>query len=306
MIGKIIIGKSFRGCLGYCLEKWEAEILDYNLCYGNKKELQQQYNDVRKLNPKLSKPVMHVTLSLSPGEKVDRATLIKMAQACAKDLGFENNQYVLIEHRDTKHQHIHIVINRVGFDGKTVKDNHNYQKMAAYCRKMEEKYKLQKVLSPRRYQSREERQLPRADQRKEQLKRDIHECLAMAKNYQDFEQLMQLKKYSLQKARGIAFTDEKKVRTKGSDVGYPLSKIERILALPKEQKLAVLEKGKVTALTLFQEIKRQPAIIEKKQKDLSLFPVKEKSLLLKPESNAENINPALFKKKRQRKRRPRL
>lgn len=85
MIGKIIIGKSFGGCIRYCLEdKLEltreqklalssqdglqhenrAEVLEYNMCYGNKKELTRQFNDVRALRPKLSSPVMHISLSL--------------------------------------------------------------------------------------------------------------------------------------------------------------------------------------------------------------------------------------------------
>jgi hypothetical protein len=51
MIGKITIGKSFKGCLLYCLndkvqnqKKWQvmkgrAEVLLFNQCYGNQKEL---------------------------------------------------------------------------------------------------------------------------------------------------------------------------------------------------------------------------------------------------------------------------
>ena len=65
MIGKITIGKSFKGCLLYCLDdklqdpqkeqvmKDRAEILLFNQCYGNQKELIQQFNEVRQLNPKL-------------------------------------------------------------------------------------------------------------------------------------------------------------------------------------------------------------------------------------------------------------
>src|SRR5688500_16115615 len=147
MIGKIMIGKSFRGCISYCLEdkiqkleqeqivKGRAEVLCYNLCYGNKPDLIKQFNDVRNLNQNLSKPVMHITLSFAPGEQVDKARLTSMVEDCAIDLGFEKNQYVAIHHNDTRHQHVHIVANRVGFDGKTVKDNNNFQKIAAYCRK---------------------------------------------------------------------------------------------------------------------------------------------------------------------------
>lgn len=97
MIGKIIIGKSFRGCLNYCLHdkpikgqnqeallKDRAEVLCYNQCYGNDRELIQQFNEVRQLNPRLSKPVLHITLSLAPGEKLPANTLAEIAQDCAK------------------------------------------------------------------------------------------------------------------------------------------------------------------------------------------------------------------------------
>ena len=40
---------------------------------------------------------------------------------------------------------------------------------------------------------------------------------------------MKEKKYQVIKARGIAFIDEKKVYVKGSELGYSLKTIERIL-----------------------------------------------------------------------------
>jgi hypothetical protein len=64
MIGKIILGASFSGCLSYCLEdkrelsedqkqqlslqeslqhKNRAEIIDCNRCFGDKKELAEQF-----------------------------------------------------------------------------------------------------------------------------------------------------------------------------------------------------------------------------------------------------------------------
>src|SRR6266536_1622973 len=92
MIGKIIIGKSFKGCINYCLEdktqkegeklviKNRAELFAYNQCFGNKQELIRQFNEVRQLNPKLSKPVLHITLSLAPEEKLSKATLTDMVE----------------------------------------------------------------------------------------------------------------------------------------------------------------------------------------------------------------------------------
>jgi hypothetical protein len=96
-----------------------------------------------------------------------------MVTDCARELGFEKNQYLAVLHKDTRHQHLHIVTNRIGFDGKTLSDSNNYKKIAAYCRKMEEKYQMQKVLSPGRFLSKELKKMPRMDARKDQLKSDI-------------------------------------------------------------------------------------------------------------------------------------
>ena len=302
MIGKIIIGKSFRGCICYCLDKKEAELLSSNLCYGNKKELISQFNEVRRLNQNLSKPVQHITISLAKGEQLDKARLVTIAEDCAKELGFEKNQYIVIAHHDTGHQHIHIVANRVSFDGKTVKDNHNYRKMAVYFRKMEEKHGLQKVLSPRRYLPKEQRHLPRTDERKEKLRQDIKKCLAESKNYSEFEQEIKRLDYQVNKARGIAFTDSQKVRVKGSEVGYSLAKIERILSLhPKQRETAMLQ-DQLNEIRK-QPSQQQPTIIQPKKFDKEKQLKEATELLLKPHPHQENINPVLLKKKRQKKKR---
>jgi hypothetical protein len=240
MIGKIMIGKSFGGCIRYCLEdkkqeqeeavfQHRSEVLYHNLCYGNKQELTEQFNDVRRLNPRLSKPVLHITLSLAPGERLDKDQLAGIVADCAREFGFDRNQFLAVEHLDTKHQHVHLVANRVGFDGKALSDSNNFKKMAAFCRRMEQQYNLRPVLSPRRFLSREQQQLPRLDQRKEQLRNDIRQSLKECRDYSQFVQRMEARGYAVLKGRGIAFTDQQAVRTKGSEVDYPLRRIEDLL-----------------------------------------------------------------------------
>ncbi|MGN6213656.1 relaxase/mobilization nuclease domain-containing protein [Parafilimonas sp.] len=241
MIGKITTGKSFRGCLLYCLNdkkqeseeeqvmKNRAEIILFNQCFGNQKELIEQFNAVRQLNPKLAKPVLHITLSLAISDQLSKDKLMEICEQCAKEMGFEKNQYIAVQHLDTKHPHLHIVANRVGFDKRTVNDSNNYKKMAAYCRKMELKYDLKQVLSPRLFLSKEQRLRPRHDERKQQIRQHVQKSLKASRSYHDFERLMKEKKYQVVKGRGIAFIDEKKVYVKGSDLGYSLRVIERIL-----------------------------------------------------------------------------
>jgi|SRR6266498_2903362 len=335
MIGKIIIGKSFRGCINYCFEdkkqieneklvvKNRAEVLLYNQCFGTKEELIQQFGEVRQLNPKLSKPVLHISLSLACEDKISKVMLMEMVEDCARQMGFEKNQYVALHHNDTNHHHIHAVANRVGFDGRTVKDNHNYQKIAAYCRKMELKHNLKQVLSPRRYLSKELRQVPRHDVRKEQLKQNIKECLITAKNYSEFENKMKQKGYEIIKGRGIAFRDKQKVYTKGSEVGYSLQTIEKILSLKLELRQRLLhQKDEQKLQQTKEQIKEQkppstqqkitepkPELVIKRTQKIKAEIKEEKhpseqfkllEQLIKPEQQNERINPALLKKKKRK------
>src|SRR5664279_1053493 len=242
MIGKVMVGKGFAGCISYCLEdkkikrvnpdkhlvKNRAEILQYNLCFGDKKNLCSQFNDVRKLNPKQSRPVMHMTLSFAPGEILERSQLLEIVDECAKEFGFENNQFFSVRHLDTEHQHIHIVANRIGLDGKTnVTDSNSFKKMAGFCRKMEVKYGLVQVASPRAFLPKEQKQIPRNDSRKNNIKTVLQDAIRDCKSLEAFYKSAEARGFQVVKTRGVAFIDDKGVKVKGSDIGLSLQVIEK-------------------------------------------------------------------------------
>lgn len=251
MIGHVSIGRSFYNCISYCLEdkrelseakkdaltkqdqlqhKGRAEVLEYNKCFGNKYELTQQFKDVRKLSRRVEKPVLHLALRLAPGETLTKDQLREVGRECAAAFGIADNQYICVLHKDTKEQHIHIAGNRVGFDGKVANDSNNYKCMAELCRSLEKKYGLQEVLSPRAFLSPKDRLLPRHDSRKEKLRGDVQETLKYSTSYLEFEKQMQNLGYTVLKGRGIAFIDDKKVKIKGSEIGFSLARIEKILS----------------------------------------------------------------------------
>ena len=313
MIGKIILGKSFRGCISYVLENKldssikstsinRAELISFNLCFGDKKELIEQFNDVRFLNPKLSKPVMHVILSLSPGEKPDNATLLAMVEDCAKELGFAKNQFIAVTHNDTGHLHLHIVVNRVGFDGRTLSDSNNYKKIAAYCRKMELQYNLKQVLSPRAFLSKEIAGTPRLDSRKGAMKTDIRISLLKSKTFSEFESLMKQKNYEVIKGRGVAFRDEKKMYAKVSELGYSLSKIEKILQLTLTQKQLIISNDlrKENAFIKDPKIIRSGMTKSMVQDNKHSLP-KALEILLRAEHDYDHTPHQLLQKKRKKK-----
>lgn len=251
MIGHVSIGSSFYHCISYCLEdkrelsdekklafamqdhlqhKGRAEVLEYNKCFGNKYELTQQFKDVRKLNRRIERPILHLALRLASEDTLTKEQFREVGRACAKEFGIADNQYICVLHKDTKEQHIHIAANRVGFNGKVANDSNSYKRMAELCRRLEKKYGLQEVLSPRAFLSAKERLLPRHDSRKEKFKADIQQTLKYAGSYLAFERQMRNLGYKVLKGRGISFIDDKKVKIKGSDVGFSLAKIEKILS----------------------------------------------------------------------------
>jgi hypothetical protein len=248
MIGKIGIGKSFRGCISYCLEGRKAtladqkalkgEIVYFNRCFGDKKDLINQFQQVRRLNQKQSKPVLHASLSFAYSDKVSSSQKIEIAQKLALDLGFKDNQYLVIEHQDTLHPHIHIIANRIGFNGKTVSDSNNYQKISTFCRKIEREYNLTEVLSPKKFLSQAEKALPRKDNRKEALKEAIKDSISKSSGMTEFLEEMKAKGYATEVARGIAFIDDKLVRFKGSQVGYSLSDIQNSFQKENKEKIS--------------------------------------------------------------------
>ncbi|HEY5464664.1 MAG TPA: relaxase/mobilization nuclease domain-containing protein [Hanamia sp.] len=242
MIGKVIIGKSFGGCLRYCLEdkkmkkdidkmimKNRAEILQYNLCFGDKVELIQQFNEVRRLNAKQSKPVMHITLSFAPGEQLSKQQLSQIANHCAEDFGFDKNQFIAVEHSDTEHQHFHIVVNRINFDGKTLPDSNSYKRISDFCRKMEKRFQLIQVLSPTKFLPGDQKNVARHDQRKERLRTVIAQSLKSSKDFDEFAGKIKANSYQIIKGRGISFIDKQAVKVKGSELGFSMERINEQL-----------------------------------------------------------------------------
>jgi hypothetical protein len=246
MIGKIILGKGFGGCISYCLGNKDktlnkperAEVLYFNQCYGNTHQLIRQFNEVRQLNKRIEKPVWHTTLSFT--DELTKQNKIDIANKFAAEFGFSYNQYLVIEHNDTPtHAHLHIVANRVGFDGKTVSDSNNYKRMAEFCRKIEQEYQLTAVLSPEKFLPPQERNKKRNDSRKDAFKVIINRALLESSSIPQFVQQLNEFGYQVEMGRGIAFTDDKKVRVKGSEIGISVDFVKKQLVQNMEKQILI-------------------------------------------------------------------
>ena len=61
----------------------------------------------------LAKPVYHYTLSWGQDERPARAEMSRAVDESLRALGMKDRQALVVAHNDTRHPHVHVVVNRV-------------------------------------------------------------------------------------------------------------------------------------------------------------------------------------------------
>ena len=145
MIAKAVKGKGFRGALEYDLTKDGGQVLDTNMAGENPRELAAEFGEIRKLRPNLGKAVLHVSLSAAPGENLTDEQWREIGRRYIDGMGLEKNQFIVTRHTDTEHEHIHILANRIRFDGSVTSDSQDYKRQEGLMRELERDYGLQRV-----------------------------------------------------------------------------------------------------------------------------------------------------------------
>ena len=149
MIAKAIKGKGFRGAVAYDLKKEDRRLLATNMDGETPRELAREFGEIRKLRPTLGRAVLHVSLSAAPGEHLTDAQWVEIGQRYLRGMDLDENQYLITRHVDTEHEHIHLLVNRIRFDGKVVSDSNDYRRQEALMREIERDYSLQPVQGSR-------------------------------------------------------------------------------------------------------------------------------------------------------------
>lgn len=147
MIGKISKSGSFKQLVEY-LDKDDAVVLGTNMYGQGSRELTAEFMAVRDLNPGIKQPVLHASLSLSPGEELSDEQFREACETWMEKMGFDltKNQYLIVRHRDTEHSHAHIAINRIDMvSGKVVVDSFERYRSQEIIRQIERNYGLERV-----------------------------------------------------------------------------------------------------------------------------------------------------------------
>jgi len=165
MVAKIISGKSLIGALNYNENKvaqGKAELIYQN---GYAKDINRlsfydklfRLKDYAGRNERVKTNTVHISLNFAAGEDLDKHKLNEIASAYMQGIGFSDQPYLVYQHKDAGHPHLHIVTTNVQKTGGRI-SLHNIGKLKS---------------EPVRKQLEKDYGLIQADQRVRQLERPI-------------------------------------------------------------------------------------------------------------------------------------
>ena len=147
MIAKIIKGTNFSGVVSYMLSKREGKVkvlqaIGVHCSLPN--DIAHDFNLQASMRPNVHKPVCHTILSFSAhdSERLTEATMVKIANEYLHEMGYGDTQSLIVRHSDRQHPHLHICINRIGNNGKTISDRNEKYRSTKICRGLTERYGL--------------------------------------------------------------------------------------------------------------------------------------------------------------------
>jgi len=247
MISRTTIGRSFGGVVRYQFEGRQAQPSDKQaevlVAVGVRADsaahMSADFNRGRQLNPNLGQAVWHTSLSFNPDDaaKLDSAKMLAIAEGYVQKMGLDKTQYAIIRHHDQPdNQHLHIIANRVGDDGQTIKDGHNFY----YSKKALKELIQEHGLTPPQGLRVERQHAPsdKAELAKYEIKQALHQALATATDRPALLATLRAEKITTQEftnkagtVTGISFEKDGHV-FKGSAVAreYSLAGLDKQLA----------------------------------------------------------------------------
>lgn len=287
MIAKTNTGSNFEGALTYgaglrkgkSKEPGEAPLLVVsNVIPGTPKEMAAEMQATAASSARIQKPVWHTVLSWKAGEVVTTEQKVGAVQRYCELMGapIERHQVVVYEHRDKKHTHVHIYLNRVPIDGKAaLRTDNNFYRQPAITKQISQE--LGMLPLPERRQSVRDLD-PSKQVTRERVRGALQRIVAdPQRSGLDWlrEQLSKEQievRYTHDKGgvlRGISF-ELAGVAVKGQEVGYKAAQLREAFQYAAIPEL-VQQEQKASSLT----IKSAPAQTTEEPVDAPIPPVEE-------------------------------
>jgi len=156
MVARILTGKSIRGLINYNESKVTEGMAELILASRFGLEIEQlelrhkvaRFEHLTRLNSAIKTNAVHILLNFDRSDKIDVGTFQPIATDYMEKIGFGEQPFLVYQHFDANHPHIHIVTTNVQSDGTRI-DMHNIGRtLSEKARKeIELEYKLIKAES---------------------------------------------------------------------------------------------------------------------------------------------------------------
>ncbi len=127
MIGK---GKSIAHTgasmgYGWNQEKNAEVVFSQHLAGNDAKQITEEFKLIQEQNTRCQKNTLSFVLSptQADGRNLSRQQLKELTQRFVKEMQLKERQAIAFVHRDKAHTHVHLYVNRIGFDGTAYNDS---------------------------------------------------------------------------------------------------------------------------------------------------------------------------------------
>jgi hypothetical protein len=132
MVAKVISGKTIRGALSYNERKVKAGVAKCIManqfgCEPKELSFHTKLNRFEKLNTRNQKTktnTLHISLNFDVAENLSEEKLCQIASLYMDKIGFGNQPYLIYQHHDAAHPHIHILTTNIQENARRI-DIHN-------------------------------------------------------------------------------------------------------------------------------------------------------------------------------------
>ena len=233
MIAKIVQGRGFRGVVNYVLDKDNAQLLyAEGVRTKDKDSIIQSFVTQSRMNPKIAKPVAHISLDFSVQDKAKLTDefMVGVAQEYLKKMGYENTQYIIARHHDTDHPHVHLVINRIDNDGKRITDQNEKLRNTKVCMELTKKYGLY-IASGK--ENVKEHRLKEPDKTKYEIYHALQLTIPKCRNWQQLQVELQKSGITVDLRKNGSTEQIQGVRFEKNGYGFNGSKVDRSCSYSK-------------------------------------------------------------------------
>jgi hypothetical protein len=182
MVAKIKTGRSIIGAINYNEHKVRLGKAELILAQGYLKDpvdlsfndKLQRLADLTKRNERTLVNTLHVSLNFAVSENLDKDVLQQIADDYMDGLGFGKQPYLVYQHYDAGHPHLHLVTTNIQPDGKRISFHLLANRASESARKQVElTYNLVKAEDQGKQQNVIAKLLEQVDYGKSELKRSI-------------------------------------------------------------------------------------------------------------------------------------